>query len=51
MNMESIVIQIHVDRIDTGKPFQGFLDLVRSVQSERAEPLGHAFDVERDRSG
>jgi hypothetical protein len=45
-NVEQVVFQISLDRLDTGKPCQGFLDLVRSSQSGEVEPLGHVLDVQ-----
>ena len=51
VNVESVFFQIGLfeyDRLDTGKPFQGFLDLVRSVQSEKIQTLFHVLDMQRD---
>jgi hypothetical protein len=46
--LQPIRIQIDLDTLDTGQPFQGCCDPIGSLQSVQAEPVDHAFDVQRD---
>src|SRR5262245_32207780 len=47
-HVEAVVAQVHLDRQDSRKPFQGLLDLVRSAQSCDPGRLDEARDSQRE---
>jgi hypothetical protein len=49
-DLELIVLQVYHDRLDTGKPCQGFFNLVGSLQSGQSKALSHAGDMQRQDS-
>ena len=47
-NAEPVVVNVHLDQLDTWKPIQGIFDLVRSGVSDQFHAFGHVLDVQRD---